>query len=67
MRMSKYQPHRRARCSSHQWSTPMFVAGMRRWICERCGEITLELTDQTMSLPDSLRVPEDEAVPSGTH
>lgn len=45
----------------------MFVAGMRRWICERCGEITLELTDQTMSLPDSLRVPEDEAVPSGTH
>lgn len=46
----------RGHCSTHEWSTPMVVAGMRRWLCKRCGEITLELTSDELTVPDSLRV-----------
>ena len=58
MQNSRTWHGRRPRCSNHQWSTPMVVAGMRRRICERCGEITLELTSESFSVPESLRIPE---------
>lgn len=54
---NRLKPGKRGRCSTHQWSAPMAFAGMRRWLCERCGEIALELTSDELTMPDSLRVP----------
>lgn len=57
MRLSRHKPHRRARCTNHNWAEPILVAGMYRRLCDRCGEITLEALDQPLTVPESLRVP----------
>lgn len=55
MRLSTHDLRRRPRCTDHRWSAPMMVAGMQRKLCVRCGQISLELTDASMRLPESLR------------
>lgn len=55
MQISRSRHGRRPRCTNHEWAAPMVVAGIRRWLCERCGEITLEATGEALSLPESMR------------
>lgn len=55
MRLSTHDLRRKPRCSDHKWSEPMNVAGMERRLCLRCGQISLEPTVESFTLPESLR------------